>query len=80
MRFCAHLLALQSLEARGILFIKPGTRFLKRIKFVLTCVVHTGTEVYTGMIIGEHSRDNDLDVNPVRAKKLTNVRAAGTVV
>ena len=33
--------------------------------------------VYTGMIIGEHSRENDLEVNPLRAKKLTNIRAAG---
>ena len=36
-----------------------------------------GIEVYEGMIVGEHSRDNDLDVNVVREKKLTNVRAAG---
>ena len=34
--------------------------------------------VYGGMIIGEHSRDNDLEVNPLRGKKLTNVRASGT--
>jgi len=34
--------------------------------------------VYTGMIIGEHSRDNDLEVNPLKGKKLTNVRASGT--
>ncbi|CAA0808831.1 elongation factor family protein [Striga hermonthica] len=50
--------ALMSLEARGILFVKPGM------------------ETYDGMIIGEHSRDTDLDVNPVRTKELTNVRAA----
>ncbi|WPZ20522.1 translational GTPase TypA [Sulfitobacter faviae] len=35
-------------------------------------------DVYTGMIIGEHSRDNDLEVNPLKGKKLTNVRASGT--
>jgi GTP-binding protein len=35
-------------------------------------------QVYTGMIIGEHSRDNDLEVNPLKGKKLTNVRASGT--
>ncbi len=35
-------------------------------------------KVYQGMIIGEHSRDNDLDVNPAKAKKLTNMRASGT--
>ncbi|MCC5958040.1 MAG: translational GTPase TypA [Rhodobacteraceae bacterium] len=34
--------------------------------------------VYQGMIIGEHSRDNDLEVNPLKGKKLTNVRASGT--
>ncbi len=37
-----------------------------------------GVEVYEGMIIGEHSRDNDLDVNCVREKKLTNMRASGS--
>ncbi len=36
------------------------------------------TEVYEGMIIGIHSRDNDLTVNPLKGKKLTNIRAAGT--
>ena len=35
-------------------------------------------QVYEGMIIGEHSRDNDLEVNPLKGKKLTNVRASGT--
>ncbi|PVA11668.1 translational GTPase TypA [Pelagivirga sediminicola] len=35
-------------------------------------------KVYTGMIIGEHSRENDLEVNPLKGKKLTNVRASGT--
>jgi GTP-binding protein len=38
--------------------------------------VPSGVEVYEGMIIGEHSRDNDLDVNVVREKKLTNMRAS----
>ncbi len=37
-----------------------------------------GAEVYEGMIIGIHSRDNDLVVNPLKAKQLTNIRAAGT--
>ena len=35
-------------------------------------------KVYTGMIIGEHSRPNDLDVNPIKGKNLTNVRASGS--
>ena len=34
--------------------------------------------VYEGMIIGEHNRENDLEVNPLKGKKLTNVRASGT--
>ena len=34
--------------------------------------------VYEGMIIGEHSRENDLEVNPLKGKKLSNVRASGT--
>ncbi len=36
-----------------------------------------GEKVYQGMIIGEHSRDNDLEVNPLKGKQLTNIRAAG---
>jgi GTP-binding protein len=40
--------------------------------------VPDGIEVYEGMIVGEHSRDNDLDVNCVREKKLTNMRASGS--
>ena len=35
-------------------------------------------KVYIGMIIGEHSRPNDLDVNPIKGKNLTNVRASGS--
>ena len=37
-----------------------------------------GQEVYVGQIVGLHSRDNDLPVNPTKAKQLTNIRAAGT--
>ncbi|MEL6311079.1 MAG: translational GTPase TypA, partial [Pseudomonadota bacterium] len=39
--------------------------------------IGSGEKVYEGMIIGEHSRDNDLEVNPLKGKQLTNVRAAG---
>jgi GTP-binding protein len=39
--------------------------------------VSHGTQVYEGMIIGENSRDNDLEVNPLKAKQLTNFRASG---
>ena len=37
-----------------------------------------GVEVYGGMIIGQHAKDNDLDVNPCKGKKLSNVRASGS--
>ena len=40
--------------------------------------VKPGDEVYEGMVVGEHSRDNDLIVNATKAKQLTNVRAAGS--
>jgi GTP-binding protein len=40
-------------------------------------MINPGVPVYEGMIIGEHTRDNDLEVNPLKAKKLTNVRASG---
>jgi GTP-binding protein len=39
--------------------------------------IGSGVPVYEGMIIGEHSRSNDLDVNPLKAKQLTNMRASG---
>ncbi len=39
--------------------------------------IGAGEQVYTGMILGEHNRDNDLEVNPLKGKKLSNVRAAG---
>ncbi len=52
--------ALDTLQERGVLFVKPGD------------------PIYEGMIIGEHSRGNDLEVNPCRQKKLSNMRATGT--
>jgi len=52
--------ALQYIEERGTLFIRPGT------------------EVYEGMIIGECSRPNDMNVNPVKPKKLTNIRSTSS--
>ncbi len=39
--------------------------------------IGSGEKVYQGMVIGEHSRENDLEVNPLKGKKLTNVRASG---
>ncbi len=52
--------ALNTLQERGVLFIKPGEK------------------VYEGMIIGENSREGDMDVNPCKLKKLTNMRASGS--
>lgn len=52
--------ALQSLEERGTLFVRPGT------------------EVYEGMVVGECSRPNDMNVNPVKPKKLTNIRTTSS--
>ena len=52
--------ALDNLQARGILFVKPGDN------------------VYEGMIVGESSRENDMEVNPCKGKKLTNMRASGS--
>ena len=40
-------------------------------------MIESGEEVYGGMIIGEHTRDNDLEVNPLKSKQLTNFRASG---
>jgi len=42
-----------------------------------TLFVDPGDKIYLGMILGEHSRDSDLDVNAIKEKKLTNIRAAG---
>jgi GTP-binding protein len=41
-------------------------------------LVGPGSEVYEGQVVGIHSRDNDLTVNPLKAKQLTNIRAAGS--
>jgi GTP-binding protein len=51
-----------------------GLRNLEERGFLF---VGPGDKVYEGMIIGEHSRDNDLEVNPLKSKQLTNVRASG---
>ncbi len=42
-----------------------------------TLFIKPQTEVYVGMIIGEHARPNDLEVNPIKGKKLSNVRSSG---
>lgn len=40
--------------------------------------IGSGVDVYEGMILGEHNRPNDLEVNPLKAKQLTNIRASGS--
>ena len=42
-----------------------------------TLFIHPSTQVYQGMIIGENARGSDLEVNPLKGKQLTNIRAAG---
>eukprot|EP00887_Chlorella_sp_A99_P000494 scaffold17.g494.t1 len=56
---------------------KATTYALGQIEARGTLFVDPATEVYAGMLVGEHSRDGDLEVNASREKKLTNVRAAG---
>lgn len=51
----------------GIFNLEPRGKFF----------IVPGDDVYAGMVVGEHNREGDLDVNPTRAKQLTNIRAAG---
>jgi GTP-binding protein len=66
----------------GVLVSQEGGRVtayaLSRLQERSELFVGPGTEVYEGMIVGENSRDNDMTVNPVREKKLTNMRASGS--
>ncbi len=58
----------------GVAYAYSLYRLQERINFF----IEPGTEVYVGMIVGEHVRENDLNVNVNINKKLTNVRAAGS--
>ena len=66
----------------GVLISKATGRAVGYALFNLQArgrlMVSPGTEVYEGMVIGLHQRSNDLTVNPLREKKLTNIRAAGS--
>jgi GTP-binding protein len=66
----------------GVLIAKEKGKALAYALFNLQdrgrLFIEPGTEVYEGMIIGIHARSNDLVVNPMKAKQLTNVRAAGS--
>ena len=71
-----------SVRQQGVLVSNTDGRAVAYALFNLQnrgrLLVSPGTEVYPGMIIGIHSRGNDLVVNPTREKKLSNVRAAGS--
>ena len=59
--------ALAALEARGIFFITPGMHSRVLCRAISRCVVK-GMKVYPGMIIGESSKEGDLEVNPAKMK------------
>lgn len=69
-------------RARGVLISNSGGKANGYALFNLqergSLFVKPGDEVYEGMVVGEHARDNDLVVNAIKAKQLTNVRAAGS--
>ncbi|MCP4271567.1 MAG: translational GTPase TypA, partial [Gammaproteobacteria bacterium] len=66
----------------GVLISKDTGKALAYALFNLQdrgrLMISHADEVYEGMVIGIHSRDNDLTVNPLKGKQLTNIRAAGT--
>ncbi|MEL6106031.1 MAG: translational GTPase TypA [Planctomycetota bacterium] len=69
-------------RANGVLVSMVGGKTMPFALFALQdrseLFVPPGIEVYEGMIVGENARDNDMNVNPCREKKLTNIRAAGS--
>ncbi|HQC71327.1 MAG TPA: translational GTPase TypA [Candidatus Competibacteraceae bacterium] len=69
-------------RANGVLIANATGKVLAYALFNLQergrLMVGPGDEAYEGMIVGIHSRDNDLVVNPLKAKQLTNIRAAGS--
>ena len=69
-------------RSNGVLIANATGKALTNALFNLQergrMLIGHGTEVYEGMIVGIHSRDNDLTVNVLKGKQLTNVRASGT--
>jgi predicted membrane GTPase involved in stress response len=57
---------------------KPSPTRCGNCRTVAACSARPGDKLYEGMVIGIHSRENDLVVNPIKGKQLTNVRASGT--
>jgi GTP-binding protein len=68
-------------KTKGVLIaLEPGTSVaygLFNLQERGSLFINSGTPVYTGMIVGEHSKENDLVVNVCKTKKLTNMRASG---
>ncbi len=71
-----------SSRINGVLISMTGGKALTYSLFTLQergrLLIDPNIDVYEGMVIGIHSRNNDLTVNPTKAKQLTNIRAAGT--
>ncbi|MBI3508955.1 MAG: translational GTPase TypA, partial [Chlamydiia bacterium] len=69
-------------RTRGVLISNSGGKANGYALFNLqergSLFVKPGDEVYEGMVVGQHARDNDLVVNAIKAKQLTNIRAAGS--
>jgi len=79
LNYVSHLGPIQKLLKGALISMETGktTAYaLEALEPRGTLFVHPGAEVYPGMVIGEHSREDDLHVNPVKAKALTNIRAA----
>ncbi|MDH5379385.1 MAG: translational GTPase TypA [Cyclobacteriaceae bacterium] len=69
-RFNGSLISMETGQALAF----PIDRLQDRGRFF----VDPGEQIYKGMVVGEHSRGNDLDINIIKGKKLTNMRASGT--
>jgi GTP-binding protein len=76
-----HAGAMQGRKKGVLVSDRPGEAVaysLFNLQERATMFISPGTPVYTGMIVGEHVRPGDLDVNVCKGKKLTNMRAAGS--
>ncbi len=81
LEFCPFSGSVESRKNGALISMENGeaTAFsLFNIQERGTLFINPQTKVYVGMVIGEHSRDNDLDVNPIKSKHLTNMRASGS--
>jgi GTP-binding protein len=79
--YAAHAGALETRTTGSAVAMEAGVAYaysLHRLQERIRFFIEPGTEVYVGMIVGENSRDNDLNVNVCINKKLTNIRAAGS--